>query len=229
MELNEDTFLLRSLTKACRLKNDTVRICLPITKNVLLLLLSAAEEVFAQQPYLRILYRALFTTAYFGLFRIGKLSHSPHVLKAINVHVGINKKKLLFMLITSKTHGMGDKPQIIKISGTVCEDAVASNTNFTDLCPFTVLQQYLECRPLWRDFSEQFFIFKDRSPLLQSHFCNTLTELLNRAGLDSSMYGSHGFHAGCAVDMFYVLKLDIGMIRKIGRWKSNAVYHYLAY
>ena len=46
------------------------------------------------QPYLVRLYKALFMTAYFGLFRIGELTDSPYVLKAKDVHVGKNKKEI---------------------------------------------------------------------------------------------------------------------------------------
>ena len=36
--LDKDSYVLKSLTKACRLHNDTVKIRLPITANVLRLL-----------------------------------------------------------------------------------------------------------------------------------------------------------------------------------------------
>ena len=63
-----------------------------------------------------ILYRAIFLTAYYGLFRIGELTDSAHAVKAEDVHVGVNKDKPMFVLHTSKTHNRGSKPQIIKIS-----------------------------------------------------------------------------------------------------------------
>ena len=44
--LNENTYLLKALTKACRLHRDTVKIRLPITKNILQLLLRALEVMF---------------------------------------------------------------------------------------------------------------------------------------------------------------------------------------
>ena len=67
-ELNEDKYLLSSLTKACKLKNDTFRTRLPIQKGLLMILLRKIDQLFDQQPYLLTLYRALFLRAYFGLF-----------------------------------------------------------------------------------------------------------------------------------------------------------------
>ena len=74
VELNENNFLLKSLTNACRLKNDYVKIRLPITKNVLYLLNEQLANLFHDQPFLFALYKAAFNTAYFGLFRIGELT-----------------------------------------------------------------------------------------------------------------------------------------------------------
>ena len=103
--LNEDTFLLTSLTRACKFQNDTVRTLLPIRKGLLHLLYETIPRVFGEQEqiYLTYLYRAMLVTAYYGLFRIGEVSESEHVIKAKDVHIGRNKNKLMFILHTSKT------------------------------------------------------------------------------------------------------------------------------
>lgn len=58
-----------------------------------------------QQPYLEYMYKALFAIGYYGMLRVGELTCSPHVLKAKNFHLGRNKKKLMLILYSSKTHG----------------------------------------------------------------------------------------------------------------------------
>ena len=71
---------------------------------------------------------------YFGMFRIGEMTESQHVVKAKDVHIGINKDKLMFVLHSSKMHGKGTKPQIVKINcfganalhGSSCERALSS-------------------------------------------------------------------------------------------------------
>ena len=82
------------------------------------------------------MYQALFTTMYFGLFRIGEVTHSPHVLKAMDVHCAVNKLKMKFILHSSKTHGKGDKPQIIKIVGTRIGSDISQTTKITIFAHF---------------------------------------------------------------------------------------------
>ena len=67
--LNEDRYLLTSLTKACKYHNDGVRTRLPITKNILIILLDQASQYFlnGNQPYLKNLYSAIYVASYFGL------------------------------------------------------------------------------------------------------------------------------------------------------------------
>ena len=115
IELNENKVLLSSLIKACKLQNDCIRTQLPIRKGLLRVIINSVEKYYDHnpQPYLCTMFGALFSMAYFGLFRIGELTLSPHVIKARDVHIGVNKKKLLFVLHTSKTHNKSSKPQII--------------------------------------------------------------------------------------------------------------------
>ena len=76
IRINEDSYLIKSLTNACRLRNDQVRTRLPIQRDMLSLLLREVVKYFMQrnQPFLAILYSALFSTMYFGLLRISEVS-----------------------------------------------------------------------------------------------------------------------------------------------------------
>ena len=60
------------------------------------------------QPYLVALYQAVFSSAFYGLFRMCEIAQTP---SGHAVHIGVNKKKLMFILRTSKTHTLGNKPQ----------------------------------------------------------------------------------------------------------------------
>ena len=152
---------------------------------------------------------------------------SDHVLKAKDVKMGRNKDKLRFMLHTSKKHWHGDKPQVITIASA---GLVKANemTGTWDICPFYNVQHFLQIRKSRKRDDEQFFIFRDRSPVLPEHFRTVLARSVNLAGLDSRYYRSRGFRAGCAVDMLTRLHLSIETIKKFGHWRSNAVYRYLA-
>ena len=90
IELNYNQFLIRSLTRACRLINDQVRTRLPIYKAMLHLILQETLHHYDQQPYLASMYCALFTAAYYGLLRVGELTAGEHPIRAADVQIGIN-------------------------------------------------------------------------------------------------------------------------------------------
>ena len=91
--LDPNVYLLKALTRACKIQNDKVKVRLPIRKPMLLILIDEIDAVYFNQPYLIALYKVLLITMYFGLFRISEVSKSGHVLKARNVHVGKIRKR----------------------------------------------------------------------------------------------------------------------------------------
>ena len=70
IQVEEDVYLLNSLTKACKLHYDVVNVRMPISKNILNIILKAVEFHFSEtsQMYLMKLYIALFATSCYGLF-----------------------------------------------------------------------------------------------------------------------------------------------------------------
>ena len=102
VDINEDRYLLNSLTKACKLHSDTLSIRLPIQKGLLTLILSQTSHHFQIQPYLASLYRAIFSSCNYGLLRISEAALSKHTVKAMDIHIGRNKGKLKFILRSSK-------------------------------------------------------------------------------------------------------------------------------
>ena len=225
--LNEDLFLLKSLTKACKLQNDKVLNRLPIRKGLLNLLIKSVPELFtAPQPYLTVMYRALLATAYYGLFRIGEVTKGEHVVKVDDVSLGHNKDQMMFILRSSKTHDRSSKPQIIKITREE-DESEQFHYRKNNWCPFALLQDYLEVRRSSMSADEQFFVFRDRSPVTQYHFRKLLYDLLVHIGLDPRMYGCRGFRMGRVTDMVEVLKLSVETVKKLDRWKSSMIYVYL--
>ena len=71
---NQDQFALNALTRACKLKNDRFITRLPISKEVLRLMMEKIESNYSSQPYIACLYRAMFSTAYYGLLRAGEVA-----------------------------------------------------------------------------------------------------------------------------------------------------------
>ena len=111
---NDTKVLLHSLTRACRLINDKVRTRLPIQSSLMEVLLFEIQRYLHKQPYLITMYSAMIALGYYGLLRIGELTESPHVIKAMNVNISRNKEKILIHLYSSKTHGAANRPQTIK-------------------------------------------------------------------------------------------------------------------
>ena len=112
-ELDDKNLQLVSILKACKYVNHAVTVCLPIQRGMLRMLLDQIEEKFLNmgQEFLCKHYRAMIVTAYYGLFRVGEITLSPHVIKFIDVHSTGKKDKILFVLRTSKTHQISSKPQ----------------------------------------------------------------------------------------------------------------------
>ena len=224
-KINPDNYKLKSLTRACRLHNDVIVHKLPITKGVLKLLLDGVKSIFgANQPYLLSTYLALFSMAYHGLFRIGEIALGPHVILAKNVHCGKNKNKMLFILQSSKTHGKGDKPQLVKITSKPIQGKKKEKKNA--YCPFKLLKNYISIRPPAIQENEQFFVFSDNSEVRQLTVCSILSRVLKAADLNPHAYVFHDLCLGRATDLM-ALGLSVETIKKIGRWRSNAVFTYL--
>ena len=117
IELQENQCLLTSVTRACHLTKDKVRQQLPIGKVMLSVILRHIDIYFSHNNhfFLQTLYKCLFSSMYFGLFRIGELTASPHVVKVCDVRIAANKRKMQFILRSSKTHSTNIKPQLIYI------------------------------------------------------------------------------------------------------------------
>ena len=151
IELKQNQFLLTALTRACKLHNDCFSVKLPIHQDLLAIILSEIHKAYNEkdhQPYLALLYRTIFSTSYFGLFRVSEKAQTPgnHAVKVGDVQIGQNKKKFMFVLRSSKTHNSGNTPQIIKISSTK-KKGNTQRTNRLELpCPFDLLHQYSRCR-----------------------------------------------------------------------------------
>ena len=237
VKLNEDLFLVSSsLTRACKYKNDNFRTRLPLQKGMLTVLLQQVEQHFndLNQQYLKILYRAVFSTMYFGLLQISEVA-CEHVILARDVHIGFNKKKLLFILRTSKMHWHGNRPQLVKISSTrkstqkqKAYKVRQQNNNLLCPCPYQLLRDYATRRGPYRTDDEPFFVFADNSPITQKQLCVCFRKMLSQAGFQVELYRLHSFRTGRTCDLLK-LGLSVESIKKIGRWRSNAVFKYLKY
>ena len=218
--------MLGSLTRACKLVNDRVRTRLPIQCGLLELLLFEIQRIFMEksQLYLEVMYKALFALGYYGLMRVGELTESPYVVKAKDVHMATNKNKILIILHTSKTHGIESRPQKIKITS----NAGTGDINYVkrNFYPFQLLREYLAIRGDYCNDYDQFFIYRDGSPVTPSKARKLLKGILGTLGLNSGLYDKHSFRIGRTTDLVkYNYPIDV--VRRLGRWRSNIIYKYI--
>ena len=216
-----------TLSRACRMVNDKVHRRKPIRSHLLEQLLFETERAFSNQYYLEIMYKTVFLLSYYGLLQIGEVTMSPHVLKARKVEIGQNKDKIWLILFTSKTHGLESKPQQIRILGDDApsiENRINSRKRF--FCPFRTTRKYLAMRGDYVDENEQFFIFRDRSPVQLDHVRKVLKLLIQKLNLDPSKFGCHSFRIGRCSELIK-LGYSIEAVKRLGRWRSNAVYRYI--
>ena len=156
-----------------------------------------------------------------------------HPVLARDIKIADNKKKLKFILRTSKTHWTNSKPQIIKINSTDFgnyhnslhpNNAVIKQEE--KYCPYMMLQRYLKIRGGFNAVDEPFFIFKDKSPVTPEQARNVLKKVLSLAGFQAECYNFQSLRAGQSCDL-HSYGLSIESLKSIGRWRSNVVYTYL--
>ena len=162
---DQNKVLVNTLTRTCKCVNDVVRTRLPIQKSLLEMLCFKIECTYAAQPYLERMFKAFFLLLYYGLFRIGELAWSQHAVRAKDVHIANNKDKMLFVLYTSKTHGLESKPQKIKISSVQSMNKLNSGNIKRFFCPFASSREYLAVRGNSLTEQDPFFILSDNSPV----------------------------------------------------------------
>ena len=117
---------------------------------------------------------------YYVLFRIGEITSGSHPVLAKDVHIALNKNKLLFMLRSLKTHTKGTFPQSVKITST--------RKAALKYCPFDILRVYLTNRPDRLTDEEPFFVFCDHSPVKLHQLNLVLKTILRKCNVTVSLY-----------------------------------------
>ena len=138
------------------------------------------------------MYKTLFILGYYGLLRVGELTHGAHMLKAKDVHVGMNKEKILLVLYSSKTHGKNNLPQEIKITAAKQEKLHPSGKCLQrHFCPFELTRWYMKLRGGYSHENEEFFVFKDGSYVTPSQVRKTLRRILSNLNIEAHLYDTH--------------------------------------
>ena len=154
---------------------------------------------------------------------MGELTQGEHTIKAKDVHIRLNKPKILVVFRSSKTHDKGSSPQKVKISAKQKETKHWDSTTF---CPFKLVREYLVRRGEYITEDEPFLIFSNHSPVKPDQFRKVLRNMLIHLNLDVQLYDTHSMHAGRVCDLVN-MGYTIEQVKSMGRWKSNAIYKNL--
>ena len=170
------------------------------------------------------MYKALFALGYYGLLRVGELTKSLHTIKACDVHLGMNKDKILIILYSSKTHSIGDRPQKVKITSN--KEEKLEHYIQRNFCSCKLVSDYLQVRGGYKSYTEAFFIFQDGTSVGADPARKLLRMCIDKIGLDSTLYDMHSFRIGQASDLIKY-NYTIEEVKRLGRWKSNVVFKYI--
>lgn len=216
--LDNDKLALQSIVRACKLENDwrTVTTRMPINLRLLKNILNQVEDHFDCQPYLNVLYKAMFNSAYHGLMRVGEITTGDHPVLARDVLIAENKKKVTYILRSSKTHDWGDPPQIISFT---CTCQTWEDVKF---CPYESVLNYMLTKEKYGSEDEPFFVYIDKSPVKPEHFRQNLKAIMLEANIECESFNTHSFRIGHADDMKIEGK-SLEYIQVKGRWKNNNV------
>ena len=137
--------------------------------------------------------------------RVDELTFSQQIAKAANIHVAMNKNKIMVVLYSSKMHSIGHLKQKIKISA---NDSCKINCNF---CPFQMLREYITFRKHVVEPDDPFFIFRGGLLVQSKHASQMLKLALSNLGLDNTLYGMHSLRIGQTTDLIKLnYSLDSG-------------------
>ena len=185
---------------------------LPITIFILAKLTQALSDSVSNK-YHRVLLHAMFTTAFFGLFRIGELTSDGNSVVSLEFTQCRISDRVLNVVIKHFKHNVSQHPILLTLKQQSDEL----------ICPVRAMQNYFTVRgsqpgPL--------FCFLNKKPVTRNFFSQKLKFCLNFCGYDTKRYKCHSFRIGGA-SYFSSLGYSDSQLKTLGRWNSNAFLAYI--
>ena len=213
-----DNFIVKKILTAAQKVTQSHDKRLPITVTILKSLINSLAFVISS-PYDRILYNAMFLTAFFALLRVGEFTAtqfgSANIIQYHNLELGTNNQGLLHVIINMQQHKHSKWGIPLPITLT--------RQNDTTICPVLALTKYLRIRG---SIPGPLFITADGLPITSNQFAATLRECITCLGLDPSKYTTHAFRIGGACHAHQNNFSDT-QLKRLGRWKSSAYTKYI--
>ena len=210
-----DIFVIKKLVEGCRRSRVSRDSRAPLTKQAL----QAIYDVLPMccfNEYEASLFRAAFTLAYFGLFRVSELvvpavGLMQRVISLQDVAV-VENSHVSITLYYFKTNQNGN-PVVLKIP-----------KDKSTLCPVKALAIFLSKRP---SVAGPLFIHSNGIPITRAQFSAVLSKCVHAARLSASKcFKTHSFRIGRATDLA-AQGVSSSAIMKLGRWSSNCFKTYI--
>ena len=185
---------------------------LPITLFILGRLNESLSETVSNRFH-RVLLRAMFITAFFGLFRIGELTSSSKE----DVHLNLSQCRItddaVYITITHFKHNISQHPVCLTLN----------RQSDSSICPVVAMHEYMKLRG---SSEGPLFCYLNGKAVTRNFFAQKLKFCLNFCGFDTKMFKCHSFRIGGA-SYFSSLGYSDDQIKKLGRWNSNAFMIYI--
>ncbi len=212
-------FLVSKLLEGCKRLRPLSDTRLPMSISILLQVTQSLPAV-CTSTFESCLFKAVFVCAFFGFMRVGELAADsrhrvqPSVLTVADVQfckTG-NGGHFLFSFKHAKNNQCGP-PQVIRL---VQSDNAA-------ICPVLALREFLSVRPA---IAGPLFCHFDCTPLTRFQFNAVLQKSLKFAELPGERIRAHSFRIGAASSAVS-RGVPMDQVRRMGRWRSNAVATYI--
>ena len=163
------------------------------------------------------LFQSAYFLSYFALLRVSEVVFSSYLqpdrpLLSGDIELVDDGNTLLITIRISKTNQRG-LPTTLRIPKS--EDS--------SFCCVTTIRHYMHLRPANAYY---FFSHANGTPLTQSQFSAVLAKAVRVLRLPTGIYTSHAFRIGRATDLASK-GISSDAIKKLGRWKSDAVDGYI--
>jgi len=209
-----DVFVVRKLLQGCRRLRPVVDKRAPITVSMLRQICTIMPTI-TYTYYETVLFKALFTVAFFGLFRVGELvdttsGNAPIMVDSTQINLAKTHVSLVLKVTKNNQYG---HPMCIKLP---CESEKL-------ICPVNNLGIFLAMRPR---SNGNLFIHENMQSVTRCQFSSVLNKVLSQLGFNCKVYKTHSFRIGRATQLASMGFPD-EVIMRLGRWKSDAFMSYI--
>jgi site-specific recombinase XerD len=208
-----ESFRVKQLLRGLERKTAAPDTRTPISLGDLRSLVTIVPQLTCE-PFEVRLFKAMFTTAFYGFLRVGEMTSSGRgtAAPALSRKSAVLDAEQLKLTISEFKHNQGRKPHTVIINERPGDAA----------CPVERMEQYLEVRG---DAPGPLFMLRGKE-VKGSVFAGFLKRACAAVGLDPKTVKPHSFRIGAATNA-----MDAGcsdaQIRRMGRWKSSAFLAYL--